>query len=154
MLACTSIAPISLIVQPTEFTDYQYLEPVITALPYEDEFPFVLQNNEIIYSMRETLDKPCNYLMQGYVLGMEGQPFTDAVIVMGMLEFDIPEPTIGYVHILEDGDWNVLLPASSVAYLVWLQTSIDGEQISPKIYVPPRGCDNNMATLTFIQVQP
>jgi hypothetical protein len=152
-LACTSARPIDvLILPPTEFTDYRYLEPVITALPYAGDFPFALQNNEILYSMSETLGKPCYYLIEGSILDLNGESYPDAVVVLEMLD-DFPEQTIGYANMYESGGWGTILPASSVAYEVWLQTSMDGEQLSPKIYVPTRGCDNNLATLTFVQVQ-
>jgi hypothetical protein len=129
---------------------------VITALPYEGDFPFVLQNNEIVYSMSETLGKPCYYLIQGQILDVNGEPFNDVVVILEMLD-DFPEQTLGYEFPNESGEsgaWVAVLPSSPVAYEVWLQTSRDGEQISPKIYVPPRGCDNNLATLTFVQVHP
>lgn len=132
---------------------------VATVIPQDVITYFEVQNNEIVYSYKPTLDTPCNYVIQGQIFDLEGKPYTDAIVNINMISDLAPErpayasPGEGPEAFGPSG-WAALLSNWNVNYNVWLTSTVGGEPISPIIYVETKGCDNNVATLSFIQVLP
>jgi hypothetical protein len=128
----------------------------ILVLPPSDELmPFEVQNNAITFSQMETLGKPCYYLMQGQVLDLNGQYFTGFDVYIQMVEIEEVGPEEpGLAYKFEDGTWNSMLPNWQVAYNVWMTLEGSEERISPVITVPGRDCNQNVATINFVQIRP
>jgi hypothetical protein len=132
---------------------------IATVIPQDLTTYFVVQNNQIIYSYEPTFDTPCNYIIQGQIFDFEGEPFTDAIINIHMHSDLAPErpayasPGEGPESFGPSG-WAALLSNWNVNYRVWLTTSVGGVPVSPVVYVETKGCNNNVATLNFIQVRP
>lgn len=130
---------------------------VATVYPQETETYFALENNQISYSHKPTLDRPCNYIIRGYVLDLNGQPFTDFVVNIQMIHIEEGMATERPGHVFKgetSSHWDVLLPSWEVDYIIWLTTEIGGEELSPPIIVETRECDQNEARVNFVQVKP
>jgi hypothetical protein len=133
--------------------------PTATIEPEQTDTFFVVQDNQITYTYSENLGKPCYLEMGGQVFDLEGNPFTEFVVNIKMLD-DLPPEETGYAlpgeggHV-EDGPsrWITLLPAAPVEYEIWLSTEIGGDDLSPHIIVPPKGCAHNLAIINFVQVK-
>jgi hypothetical protein len=134
---------------------------VITVVPQMTDTYFAVENNQISYSYAYTLDSPCNYILVGRVLDLNGEPFTEYVVNIKMIAIEelAPEKP-GYVFpgggYIDDGasGWASLLSTWNADYIIWLTTEIGGEELSNHIYVPMRGCDLNQARINFVQVKP
>jgi hypothetical protein len=134
---------------------------ITTIVPQETDTYFAVENNQISYGYSKNLGMPCYYKMAGRVLDLNGEPFTDFVVNIQMITIDeVPPPERpGYAFPGEgyetDGaaGWGSLLPSWSADYEIWLTTEIDGEELSPHIYVDMRECDQNEARINFVQVK-
>ncbi len=130
-----------------------------TVIPQQSDTAFSVKDNLITYSKRETLDLPCNYIIEGNVVDLQGKPVKDAVVNVRMVG-DLAPKKPGYAfpgdgpENLGESAWMALLPNWNSNYEVWLTTSMGGETISPVVFVETKGCNNNVATLSFIQVHP
>ena len=135
---------------------------VATIYPQETDAYFVVENSEISYSYHPTLDWPCNYIIEGRVFDINGQPYTNLVVNIQMIGLEEgvkpPDPSHrfpgGNGNEAGEGYWEALLPSWSVNYIVWLTTEIGGEELSPHIIVSTRDCDQNKAEVNFVQVRP
>jgi hypothetical protein len=135
--------------------------PLIVTVPaQETDAYFVLANNQITYTNSPTLGQPCYYLIAGRVFDLQGEPFTDFVVNIRMIDELAPQNP-GYAFPGEGGDaadgpsrWITLLPQSPVEYEIWLTTAIGGEELSSRVIIPPQSCDHNMAIVDFVQVCP
>lgn len=130
--------------------------PIIITVPAPtQDYPFEVSENRIIYTYHDTLDWPCNYIIEGRIFGLEGQPYSNAVVNIEMLR-DISSGRASVANPAErlgPSGWSALLVSWDVAYEVWLSETIGSEPLSPRVYVPPRGCDNNVASVDFVQVR-
>lgn len=136
------------------------LEIEVDTYSSDEDLPFVLQNNTLIYSHKDTLDRPCNRIIEGYIYTIDGKPNVELVVNSTMLD-DSFEPPKSYWIPYADSEvdsgpskWGSLLPTAQWDYYVWLSQSVDGEPISPEIRVEHLGCDYNVVTINFVQVRP
>jgi hypothetical protein len=132
---------------------------VLTLIPQDTDAYFLPANNQINYISTSTLGRPCYYAIAGRVFDLQGDPFTDFVVNIKMLDDLAPERS-GYAFpgeggYAEDGPsrWVTLLPQSPVEYEIWLSTEIGGDELSPHIIIPSQDCDHNMAIIDFVQVK-
>lgn len=136
--------------------------PADIIAPEDEDFPFIVQNNTIIYSYKETMDKPCNYLIKGSIFALDGKPYTNLVVHIEMLPIEEGvEPDRGYWFPYSESTentgpsiWGGLLPSWDVTYMIWLSDTRDGEQLSPMVLIPTQDCNHNVATINFVQVRP
>lgn len=145
------------IAQEASATPSPYLTatPLTLAVPTpQGSFPFAVQDNQITYIYRATLDWPCNYLISGYVLDRQGNPFTNFVVNIRMLALESADSPLAHQHPNSDSSWTALLVSWEVPYEIWLSTGVDGEAISPHVYIPPQDCEHNEAIVGFIQAAP
>jgi hypothetical protein len=129
---------------------------VATIYPQETDAYFVVENNEIRYSNAPAFT-PCNYALVGEVFDLNGEPYTDYVVNIQMLHFEEAMATETPGRIYKDPDdshWDVLLPWVQVDYVIWLTAEDGDEELSPRIYVDMRDCDQNKAEVNFVQVRP
>jgi hypothetical protein len=133
---------------------------IATVMLTNTDAPFVVENNQITYRYRQTLGRPCYYVISGRVLDLDGEPFTDFIVNIKDIPFEEIAPVQGSgvfpgSGIEDEGasGWSFLLPQSTVDYEIWLTTGIGGEEISPHIFVQTRECDQNWAIINFVQVK-
>lgn len=132
---------------------------VLTVTPQETDAYFILANNQIIYTYTPTLGKPCYYVIAGRVFDLRGEPYTNFVVNIKMLDEIAPEGPAyafpGEGGYAQDGPsrWIVMLPQSPVEYEIWLTTEVGGDELSAHIILPPKDCDHNMAIVDFVQVK-
>ena len=124
----------------------------------EQDTPFVVQNNQILYGHSETLD--CQYVIAGEIFDLNGNPIVeDIVVTLDLLELEGDFPEFSYSFpgdSMERGDsgWSAVVVNWDVDYLIWLTRVSTGERISPQIFVPTQDCENNLAVVNFVQVAP
>jgi hypothetical protein len=131
--------------------------PMILVPPSNEAMPFEVVDHTITYEHTDDLGMPCYYHMRGTVHDIQGEAFTDFVVNIMMLDL---APPVGYAWpgenaFIEDGSsgWGTMLPQAPVPYLVWLTVDRGGRRISPIIWVPSLGCDDNTAVINFVQVR-
>lgn len=133
-----------------------------TVVPQETDTYFIVENNVISFTHFPTLGQPCYYLISGHVLDLNGEPFTDFVVNIKMIDIEgvAPEES-GYAFpgdgaFAEDGPsgWTTMLPQWQVSYEIWLTTDRGGETLSPHIVIPAQDCGHNRAIVNFVQAKP
>jgi hypothetical protein len=135
----------------------------VTVIPQSADAYFVVENNQVNYASFPTLGNPCYYLISGYVLDLNGEPFTDYVVNLMTApanEEVLPEGP-GYSFpgdgsFPEDGPsgYSTLLPNWQVNYELWMTNELGGEALSSHVIVPTMDCDRNRAIVNFVQVRP
>ena len=122
-----------------------------------NEAPFVVVNNQIIYSHIFTL--ACEFVIGGYILNLNGNFLNDVTVNVESIEIENLPSAISYAQpsdssgIDRQPGWSVLLPYRSVDYQVWLSRERGGESLSPIVIVRSGDCENNLATVNFRQVR-
>jgi hypothetical protein len=158
LVAMLTIFGISLPAMVTDGMHFLMPRPVAAiVLPQKDQTPFTLQNDQVIYSWRYTLDKPCNRVIQGRIHDTDGNPVTDVLVNIQMISPDgLPDASIhfhpqDFPYTYDDpSSWISLLVNWTVSYEVWL-SDITGKPLSPTIWVNPQDCAHNVANLIFTQ---
>jgi hypothetical protein len=148
--ALSTVTSTSSVLITTATNPSQLVIPVPTS---SQATPFVVQDNQITYGHENTLN--CEYVIGGQILDMQGEPFDDAVVNINLLELEgvSPSDQVSYSY-PSDGQWSALLPNMSADYEIWLTKTREGESISPYVIVSTKDCNDNSATVNFIQIAP
>ncbi len=125
----------------------------ITVAPSDEGLPFDLQNNLMMLQHRSTLDRPCEYALEGYVFDLQGDPLAGFAVHIQTTDAVAGEPKQAGVY--SDGFW------SYAGFLkwedpveVWMTLEDSAERISPIVTIPSIGCDYNLVIINFVQVRP
>ncbi|MBK9746865.1 MAG: hypothetical protein IPO91_08775 [Chloroflexi bacterium] len=128
-----------------------------TAAPY-----FALENDTILYDAVSTLDN-CNYIIVGTVHTLDGTPFTDFIVNIHMVLDEVEPPPDSFASPefwtarpddpSDPSNWGFFLVNWQIPYEIWLTDLRGGTVLSDRIYVLERDCDQNRATLNFVQIR-
>ncbi|MBN8638339.1 MAG: hypothetical protein J0M07_23710 [Anaerolineae bacterium] len=123
---------------------------------------FALENETILYDAVPTLDD-CNYIIVGTVHTLDGTAFTDFIVNIHMVLDEVEPPPDSFASPefwtaspddpSDPSNWGFFLVDWRVPYQIWLTDVRGGTVLSDRIFVPARECNQNRATLNFVQIR-